>query len=197
MSTRGHGFKCIMSDSGGEPSLLKWKKWKTGRAEALQKVSCTMPSEGLAEALEERLDEGNCSWWGLRSRTDVLHNLQRRAVCRSAHFRNCQVSLKLWHATWEPTGKTTATKKKKKTFQIGKCFLGWLNGFPTQATNEQFMHFSKTKSGMAECSFPLQGLTSYHPSFSLSPQTPACQSSQSYLFRRQYFSSLWASKLSS
>lgn len=54
------------------PSLLKQKveNWQDRSAAE----SCSARSEGLAAALEERLDEGSCSWWGLRSRPDVLHS---------------------------------------------------------------------------------------------------------------------------
>lgn len=60
-----------MSDSKVE----SWQSWR-----GTESWWSDAKSEGLAEALEERLDEGSRSWRGLRSRTDVLHNLHRRAV---------------------------------------------------------------------------------------------------------------------
>lgn len=62
--------------------------------------------------------------------------------CQSAHFKNCQVSLKLWHATWEPTATQKQNRKIdfwKTIFKRRNAFLVRLDGFPTQATNEHFM----------------------------------------------------------
>lgn len=65
-------------------------------------------------------------------------------------------------------------KWKKTQYKVGNCFLVAFDGLPAQATNEQFIFWCaawhtidatlKTKSCMAYCTFPLQGLPC-HPSF--------------------------------
>lgn len=89
-------------------------------------------------------------------------------------------------------------KWKKTQYKVGNCFLVAFDGLPAQATNEQFIFWcaawhtidatlkNKKLHGLLYFSTPGITLSSI---FSLCPQTQACQNS--YLFRRQYFSSLW------
>lgn len=109
------------------------QKWKAGRADAAQKVGGAMP-RGRAwlrpwrSAWTRAAAAGGV--WGHEQMSFTTSNAGLLLFCpESVHFKNCQVPLKLWHATWEPTGK----KKKNriiKPFQIWKCFLGWLDVMP-------------------------------------------------------------------
>lgn len=85
-----HGFKYIITDSRGEPSLLKLKveNWQSrSSAESLQ---CDAKSEGLAEALEERFGRGQLQLVGseVTSRCpSQLPNAGLLLFCRSSHFK--------------------------------------------------------------------------------------------------------------
>lgn len=78
--------------------------------------------------------------------------------------------------------------EKIKPFQIGKCFLGWLDGFPTQPTNEQFMSrcaawhtvdaLLKNRKRHGSLYFPTSGIN-FMSSIFFTQSTDSCTSKQS------------------
>lgn len=129
--------------------------------------------------------------WGHKQMSFTTSSTGLLVFCQSSHFNLPDFfHMQLWG---------TQRKMKKKTqYKVGNCFLVAFDGLPAQATNEQFIFWcaawhtidatlkNKKLHGLLYFSTPGITLSSI---FSLCPQTQACQNS--YLFRRQYFSSLW------
>lgn len=126
---------------------------------------------GLAEALEECLDEGSCSWWGLRSRTDVLHNLRGRVVTllSGLPFQTAKFPSDSHMSPQEEEKKIGGKKQKQMNKNIWEREIlsrADLMASPLkQQMNSsclddiQWMHYY-----IAHCTFPHEGLTLYHPS---------------------------------
>lgn len=160
---------------GGEPNVPFFLT-ESGKLAKLKNTAESLlynaKSKGLAEALEEHLDQGSCSWWGLRSRTDVLYNLQRWAVTllsahsfQSARFFSQTLTCKLW------THKKQQQEKKNNIWsKEGFCGLDRRLG---HSGNKWTVHVWTWKTKSCDL-LPFPSLWN----FSLCTQALACQRRQ-------------------
>lgn len=178
----------------GVNSPLYYRKWKTGKSKMQHKVCYAVPrarawlrpwrSTWMKAAAAGRV-------WGHKQMSFTTSSTGLLVFCQSSHFN-------LPDFSHMQLGGTQGKMKKKTQYKVGNCFLVAFDGLPAQATNEQFIFWcaawhtidatlkNKKLHGLLYFSTPGITLSSI---FSLCPQTQACQNS--YLFRRQYFSSLW------
>lgn len=153
----------------GVNSPLYYRKWKTGKSKMQHKVCYAVPrarawlrpwrSTWMKAAAAGRV-------WGHKQMSFTTSSTGLLVFCQSSHFN-------LPDFSHMQLGGTQG-KMKKTQYKVGNCFLVAFDGLPAQATNEQFIFWCaawhtidatlKTKSCMAYCTFPLQGLPC-HPSF--------------------------------